>query len=112
MLIKRGSKTGGAKIEFRDVAAVGEDGAKAHWEARYTFSATGREVLNKIDARFTFDKDGLILHHVDAFDFWTWASQALGPLGAALGWFPPFRASVQRKARAGLDAWMAKSGGS
>jgi len=109
MLIKRAAKSGGVKIEYRDVEAVGEDGAKAHWDASYKFSATNRDVVNRIDARFTFDGDGLILHHVDSFDFWTWAGQALGVVGTLLGWFPPFHASVQAKARAGLDAWMAKS---
>lgn len=36
---------------------------KAHWEARYAFSATGRKVHNKIDATFQF-ADGKILKHV------------------------------------------------
>ncbi|MEY4564555.1 MAG: hypothetical protein RLZZ618_3832 [Pseudomonadota bacterium] len=58
---------------------------RAHWEATYTFSATGRKVLNIIDARFEF-RDGLIVRHVDSFSFWRWSRQALGVPGWLLGW--------------------------
>ena len=108
MLLKRGQKTGGVSVTFRDVEAVGENGAKAHWDARYTFGATGNKVLNSIDSRFVINADGLIAEQVDTFDFWTWASQALGVPGKLMGWFPPFHHAVQRKARQGLDEWMAR----
>jgi len=72
------------KVEFADVEADDSVG-QAHWEAWYTFSATGRQVHNKIDANFEF-KDGKIIRHRDSFDFWAWASQALGPAGWLLGW--------------------------
>ena len=60
----------------------------AHWEAHYLFSATGRKVLNRIDAEFEFDADGLIVRHRDRFDFWAWSRQALGLPGLLLGWTP------------------------
>src|SRR5437762_10199427 len=41
------------RIEFRDVAATARSG-RAHWEAWYTFAATGRAVHNRIDAEFHF----------------------------------------------------------
>src|ERR1700683_4289637 len=44
------------KVEFRDVHADGNTG-RAHWEAHYTFSATGRPVHNVIDATFVFEGD-------------------------------------------------------
>ena len=37
--------------------------SSAHWEAHYLFSTTGRTVLNKIDAAFEFDNNGLITKH-------------------------------------------------
>src|SRR5688500_8756564 len=40
-------------IEFSDVAADDRTG-RAHWDARYEFSATGRNVVNRIDAKFEF----------------------------------------------------------
>ena len=66
----------------------------AHWTATYTFGATGRPVINEIDARFGFE-DGLILDHQDSFGFWRWSRQALGLPGLLLGWTPLLRARVQ-----------------
>jgi hypothetical protein len=45
--------------------------------------------------------------HVDDFDFYRWARQALGPSGLLLGWTPLLRSAVRRRARAGLDEFMA-----
>ncbi len=87
-------------VEFRDVQADDARG-RAHWDARYTFSATGRAVLNRIDAQFEF-RDGRIARHVDRFSFWGWARQALGPAGLLLGWTPMLRAKVRAQAAAGL----------
>lgn len=80
---------------------------RAHWDARYTFSASGRKVLNRIDARFEF-RDGLIVRHVDRFDFWTWARQALGLPGLLLGWSGFLKDKVRAKAAAGLAAFQQK----
>ena len=82
-------------------------GGKAHWDARYTFSATGRKVLNRIDARFGF-RDGLIVRHVDRFDFWAWSRQALGLPGLLLGWSGSLKAKVQAKAAKSLADFKAK----
>ncbi len=84
---------------------------RAHWEAWYTFSGTGRMVHNIIEAEFTF-RDGLIVRHVDRFDFARWARQALGPLGL-LGAVPILRGRLRAKVRAtaarSLAAWMART---
>ncbi len=87
-----------------------EHAGRAHWDARYTFGATGRKVLNRIAARFEF-RDGLIVRHVDRFDFWAWSRQALGLPGWLLGWSPYLRAKVRAKAAAGLAAFKQKTGG-
>ena len=79
---------------------------RAHWEAHYTFSATGRPVWNRIDARFGF-KAGKIVRHADRFDLYRWAAQALGPKGRLLGWLPPVQRKIQRTAARGLDAFVA-----
>ncbi|NOQ72366.1 MAG: nuclear transport factor 2 family protein [Crocinitomix sp.] len=71
------------KLDFSQVAAD-ENTGKAHWDAHYTFSQTGRKVLNKIDAEFIF-KDGKIIRHIDTFNLHTWAKQALGFKGMLLG---------------------------
>jgi len=78
----------------------------AHWRAHYTFSQTGRPVVNDVRAAFRFE-DGLIVDHVDTFDFRRWAGQALGLRGQLLGWTPFLRSAVQGRARAGLDRFQA-----
>ena len=81
---------------------AGEIQGSAHWQARYTFSETGRPVLNDIHATFRFE-EGLIAEHRDEFSFHRWARQALGPVGLLLGWTPIVRSAVRRKAAARLD---------
>jgi hypothetical protein len=77
---------------------------RARWLADYTFS-TGNTVHNDVLARFRF-QDGLIVEHVDSFSFYAWARQALGGVGAMLGWTPLIRDMVRAKARAGLDEFL------
>jgi hypothetical protein len=91
-------------IDFSAVAARGTSGS-AHWEARYTFSKTGRAVHNVIEASFTF-VDEKIIRHADSFSLWKWAGRALGPAGILLGWTPIIRGAVRREARQGLEAFL------
>ncbi len=101
MLCERGKDL---KIEFRDIKANDSKGS-AHWEAWYTFSATGRPVHNKIDARFEF-RDKKIFRHRDTFDFYVWASQALGLTGRLLGWSSFLKKRVRANAAKSLAAYM------
>ena len=78
----------------------------AHWDVHYLFSATGRQVLNRIDAQFEFDTSGLILRHRDRFDFWVWSRQALGVPGWLLGWTPFLRKKVRTQAMAHLRRFL------
>ena len=94
------------RLEASDIAADASTG-RAHWEAHYRFSATGRIVHNVIDAQFTF-RDGLIATHRDRFDFWAWSRMALGPAGTLLGWTPVIRSKVQRGAAGQLAAFEAR----
>jgi ketosteroid isomerase-like protein len=93
-------------IEFREVQANESEGS-AHWDARYSFARTGRSVLNRIDARFRF-RSGLIIEHSDAFSFWRWSRQALGPAGLLLGWSPVLKNKVRKTAAEGLEEFLAK----
>jgi len=79
----------------------------AHWEPKYSFSQTGRFVHNIIDAEFEF-KDGLIIKHIDRFDFWSWSRQALGAPGLLLGWTPLLRNKVSKMAMGNLRKFMKK----
>lgn len=88
------------RLEHGNVRADDTRGS-AHWEATYTFRATGRRVHNVIDAEFEF-RDGRIYRHRDRFDFWRWSRQALGLPGLLLGWTPLIRARVRALAAKAL----------
>lgn len=94
------STPGDLRIELLEREANQGSGS-AHWRAHYTFSQTGRPVINDIHASFRFE-GGLIAEHHDRFSFYAWARQALGPLGLLLGWTPLVRSTVRRKAAARL----------
>ena len=83
---------------------------RAHWEADYLFSATGRKVHNVIDAEFEFDAQGLILRQRDRFDFWRWSRQALGTPGLLLGWTPMLRHKVRATAAHNLHKFLERDG--
>lgn len=95
------------KIEFRDVEADDRSG-RAHWEAWYTFAATGRPVHNVIDARFEF-RDGKIVRHRDSFDFLRWSRQALWLTGVLVGWTPLLKRRVRREAAHSLERFIQKT---
>jgi len=104
MLCKRGTDL---VITFRDVRGDDRSGS-AHWEATYSFSATGRRVHNVVEASFEFE-GGRIKRHVDDFAFYRWSRMALGPAGLLLGWTPLLKKKVQSQARAALDSFMQKN---
>lgn len=82
-------------------------GGAAHWEADYTFSATGRRVHNVVDAKFVL-ADGLITRHMDSFSFAVWSSQAFGPVGGMLGRTPVLPFFLKRMANRQLDQFQAR----
>ncbi|MDP2005816.1 MAG: nuclear transport factor 2 family protein [Rubrivivax sp.] len=92
------------KLEVSDITEH-----SAHWDAHYLFSATGRQVLNRIDAEFDFDANGLIIRHRDRFDFWSWSRQALGLPGWLLGWTPFLRRKVRAQAAGNLRRFLEKA---
>lgn len=97
-------------LQFSDIHADAATG-QAHWDAHYRFSTTGRQVLNRIDARFTFNSQGLIQTHRDRFNFWAWSRQALGMPGLLLGWTPFLRNKVRQTAGANLKKYLTARGG-
>jgi ketosteroid isomerase-like protein len=96
------------RVELLGSEANGDRGS-ARWRATYTYTQTGRPVVNDVQAEFRFE-GGRIAEHVDTFGFHRWARQALGPPGLLLGWTPMLRATVRKRARAALDEFMAAEG--
>ena len=84
------------ELAFSDVRADDRTGS-ASWRATYTFSATGRKVINHVRAEMEI-ADGRIVRHTDHFDFWAWSRMALGPAGWLLGWTPLLRGKVRSEA--------------
>lgn len=101
MLITKGKDL---RLDFKDISAT-EHTAKAHWDAYYTFSTTGKKVVNRIDATFEI-KNGKIVKHTDTFSFYTWARQALGLTGMLLGWTSFLRKKVSAQAMKNLESFM------
>ncbi|MGP0171617.1 nuclear transport factor 2 family protein [Pseudomonas sp. NCHU5208] len=99
------SRAEGFSMTFDSVRADEQTGS-ARWVASYRFSATGRQVVNHIQAHFVF-RDGLIVEHRDHFDLWRWTRQALGAKGVLLGWLPPVQNAIRRQAARGLAQFRA-----
>lgn len=96
------------KITYETVSADDKEG-KCRWQAWYTFSTTGREVHNVINASFEF-RDGKIYRHYDHFNFWRWSRMALGVTGLLLGWTPFIQNKISAKAKERLGRFMNQSG--
>lgn len=94
-------------LDFRDVKAGAEYG-KCNWIATYTFSKTGRMVINDVKSQFKFH-DGKIIEHMDDFSLYRWSRQALGTPGLLLGWSPFIQNKIRKTARESLKKFMAKS---
>jgi ketosteroid isomerase-like protein len=97
------------RVELVEADADAERGS-ARWIAHYTFTQTGRPVVNDVRAKFRF-ADGLFAEHSDRFGFWRWSRQAIGTRGLLLGWTPQMRLAVHRQARAGLSRAMEQGNG-
>ena len=88
-------------LTFSNIQLLDEDYATCDWVATYTFSKTGRKVINKIKANMRF-ADNKIAEHSDAFSLHKWSSQALGFSGWLLGWNSFFQSKIKNGAKRNL----------
>lgn len=98
-------------LTFSNIQLLDEEYATCNWIATYTFSKTGRKVVNNIKA-FMKLKDGKIIEHSDAFKLSKWAAQALGFKGVLLGWTGFMKRKIQNNARKNLIAFIEKKNAS
>jgi ketosteroid isomerase-like protein len=91
-------------VGYSNVEAGNEYGSCV-WVATYTFSATGRKVINRVTAHFKFH-EGRIIEHMDSFDLWKWSRQALGFKGLLLGWSGFVINKVRKSAKSNLKKFM------
>ncbi|HYF30756.1 MAG TPA: nuclear transport factor 2 family protein [Chitinophagaceae bacterium] len=92
-------------LEFSNIQLLDEEYATCNWRARYTFSKSGRKVVNNIKAHMRI-QDGKITEHSDQFDIWKWSRQALGLSGMLLGWSGYLKSKIRRSARSNLARFM------
>ncbi len=98
-------KATGFSLTFNNITKLDEEYYTCDWVARYTFSKTGREVVNKIKANMKF-ANGKIIEHSDAFSLHRWASQALGFTGWLVGWNTFFQRRIKNQAKQNLLRYM------
>lgn len=94
-------------LNFSDIKSVDEEYYTCKWGASYTFSKTGRKVVNHIKA-FMRIKDGKIIEHSDGFRLSSWIGQALGWKGILFGWTGFMKRAVQKNARKNLMRFIEK----
>jgi hypothetical protein len=92
------------RLDFSDIVFADGYGS-CHWVATYTFSATGRRVVNKAKALFTFS-GGKIVEHQDVFSLWGWSRQALGLPGLLFGWSLPLHKKIRGMAKKNLARFL------
>ena len=71
------------KVELVEHDATESEGS-ARWIAHYTFSQTGRPVVNDVQATFRF-ADGLILAHATGSGSTSGRGRRSGPMGSCSG---------------------------
>jgi ketosteroid isomerase-like protein len=92
-------------LTFGNIKDLGDDYYTCDWVATYTFSKTGKKVINHVRANMKI-VNGAIIEHSDAFSLHKWSMQALGFSGWLLGWNKFFQRKIKNTARKGLMKWM------
>ena len=97
-------------VQFDNIHTDDGEYYTCNWTATYTFSKTGRRVVNHVKA-FMLIKDGKIIEHSDGFSLHKWSAQALGFSGWLLGWNRFYQQKIKNKARQNLLRFMDEKGG-
>ena len=88
-------------LEYGNIIALDDEYFTCDWTATYTFSKTGRKVVNRVKANMRF-LNGKIIEHSDAFSLHQWSRQALGWPGAVFGWNSFFQRKIKNQAKRSL----------
>ena len=91
-------------LQYSLIEIDGEYGT-CNWTATYTFSKTGRRVVNKVKAHMRI-QNGKITEHTDEFDIYKWSRHALGLTGILLGWSGYLKNKIRHDARSRLQKFM------
>lgn len=96
-------------LTFGNITILDDEYSTCVWVATYTFSATGKKVVNTIKANMRFT-DGKIIEHSDAFSVHKWSKQAFGIMGMLFGWNSIFQNKIKNKAKKNLLKYMQAKG--
>ena len=91
-------------LQFSSIECDGEYGT-CKWTALYTFSKTGKKVINNVKAHMRIQNEK-ITEHTDEFDIYKWSRQALGLPGILLGWSGYLKNKIRYDARIKLEKFM------
>ena len=92
-------------LTYGNIIKLDDEYYTCDWVATYTFSKTGRKVVNSIRANMRF-ANGEIVEHSDAFSLHKWSSQALGLMGKLFGWNSFFQRKIKNQAKRNLLKFM------
>ena len=95
----------GFSLVYGNILALDDQYYTCDWVASYTFSKTGRRVVNKIKAHMMI-VDGKIIEHSDGFSLHKWSMMALGFSGWLFGWNSFFQNKIKKQARRNLEKFM------
>ncbi|CAN5585380.1 nuclear transport factor 2 family protein [soil metagenome] len=92
-------------LTYGNIITLDDEYSTCDWQATYIFSATGKQVVNKIKANMRF-ADGKIIEHSDGFSVHKWSKQAFGLTGTLFGWNSFFQTKIKNTARKNLMKFM------
>ena len=92
-------------LTYGNIIELDEEYCTCDWVATYTFSASGKTIVNKIKANMRFE-NGKIVEHSDAFSVHNWSKQAFGIPGVLFGWNSLFQNKIKNKAKQNLLDFM------
>ena len=88
-------------LQYDSIKNLDDGYYTCNWTASYTFSKTGRRVVNMCKAHMKIE-NGLITEHSDGWSIHKWSSQAFGFTGKLLGWAGFFRRRLKNTAKRNL----------
>jgi ketosteroid isomerase-like protein len=88
-------------LTYNNIMALDDEYCTCDWVATYTFSRTGRKVVNHVKANMRF-ANGKIVEHSDAFSLHAWSKQAIGLVGVLFGWNSFFQRKIKNQAKRNL----------
>jgi ketosteroid isomerase-like protein len=102
MLCKNAQKF---SFSYSNIVHLDEEYSTCQWIATYTFSKTGRKIINNGKAHMKF-ANGKIIEHSDGFSLHKWSRQAFGIIGLLFGWNSYFQNRIKKQARKKLKEFI------